>query len=78
MPQIQSPKERYITPVFAKHKSLCTSKSTESTKPNNISLKSPIKLQPEMQKKLNFPKKCCIFRAFFEKVVILENGRGKH
>ena len=50
--KVQSPKERYTTPVFAKHKSLCTSKNIESTKTNNISFKSPIKLQPEMQKKI--------------------------
>ena len=47
--KLQSLKERYSTPVFAKHKSLCKSKSTESIKTNDISLKSPIKLQPEVQ-----------------------------
>ena len=48
-------------------------------KTKDIPLKSPIKLQQEMQKKiLNLPKFCEIFRAFFEKVVFLENGRGRH
>ena len=37
--------------------SFCVSTTTESTKTNNIPLKSPIKLPPEMQKKiLNFSK----------------------
>ena len=44
----------------------------------NIPLKSPMKLLPEMQKKmLNFSK-LVVFRAFFEKAVILENGHGRH
>ncbi len=47
-------------------------------KTNDIPLKSPIKLQQEMQKKLEFSKICKIFRAFFEKAVFLENGRGRH
>ena len=36
---------------------VCTAQTTESVKTNNIPLKSPLKLQQEMQKKiLNFPK----------------------
>ena len=41
-------------------------------KTNDVPLKSPMKLVPEMKKK-NVG-----FRAFFEKAVFWENGRGRH
>jgi len=47
-------------------------------KTKDIPLKSPIKLQQEMQKKFEFTKICYIFRAFLKKVVFLENGHGRH
>ena len=48
-------------------------------KTNDIPLKSPIKLQQEMQKKnLNLPKFVRLLGHFFEKTVFLENGRGRH
>ena len=48
-------------------------------KTNNIPLKSPMKLQQEMQKKiLNFSKFVRFLGHFFEKAVFLENGRGRH
>ena len=47
-------------------------------KTNDIPLKSPIKLQQEMQKKiLDFPK-FVRFLGHFEKAVFLKNGRGRH
>ena len=41
-------------------------------------LKSPIKMLQEMQKKNYFFQKLLGFRAFFEKVMFLENGHGRH
>ena len=52
---------------------VCTAQITKSMKTNDIPLKSPIKLQQKMQKKLNFPKFVRFLRAFFEKAVFLEN-----
>ena len=45
------------TPDFLIYVLVCTAQSTKSMKTNDIPLKSPIKLQQEMQKKIwNFPK----------------------
>ena len=54
------------------------STTTESMKTNNIPLKSPIKLPPEMQKNFWIFQNLLVFRAFFEKSVFWENGRGRH
>ena len=72
---LQSPKEKYTMPVFAKHKSLCTSKTTKSIKTNDIPMKSLIKLQPEMQKKiLNFPKFVRFLGHFLKKKCFRKMG----
>ena len=47
----------------------CVSKTTESMKTINIPLKSPLKLQLEMQKKFEIFQKLLVFRAFLEKLV---------
>ena len=44
-------------------------------KTNNVPLKIPIKLPPEMQKKFWIFQNFLVFRAFFEKTVVLENGQ---
>ena len=43
-------------------------------KTNTVPLKSPIKLPPEMKKILIF-QNLLVFRVFFEKAVVLENGQ---
>ena len=51
----------------------CVSKTTVSMKTINIPLKSPIKLQLEMQKKFEIFQKLLVFRAILEKVVFSRN-----
>ena len=46
-------------------------------KTNDIPLKSPMKLQQEMQKKFWIFQNLSDFRALFEKAVFLENGHGR-
>ena len=60
---------------YGKNVSFCVSTTTESMKTNNIQLKSPIKLPPEMQKKFWIFQNLLVFRAFFEKAVVLGNGQ---
>ena len=68
----------YIPPDFLIYVLVCTAQTTKSMKTNDIPLKNPIKLQQEMQKNFEFSQICLIFRAFFEKIMYLENGRGRH
>ena len=75
---LQCLKKQKAHPGFLIYVLVCTAQITKSMKTNNIQLKSPIKIQQEMQKKFEFSKICQIFRAFFEKAVFLENGRGRH
>ena len=76
---IQSPNKGYTPSDFLIYVLVGTAKTNKSIKTNDRPLKSPIKLQQEMQKKnFEFSKICKIFRAFFEKAVFLENGRGRH
>ena len=49
---------------YGKNVSFCVSTTTESMKTNNIPLKSPIKLPPEMQKKFEFFKICWFLGPF--------------
>ena len=54
---IQSPKKGYTPLDFLICVLVCTAQTSKSMKTNDIPLKSPIKLQQEMQTKiLNFPK----------------------
>ena len=54
---VQLPKEWCIPPNFLIYVLVCTVQSTKSMKINDMPLKTPIKLQQEMQKKIsNFPK----------------------
>ena len=69
----------YIPPDFLSYVLVCRAQSNKSMKTNNIPLKSLIKLQQEMQKKIwNFPKFVRFLGHFFEKTVFLENGHGRH
>ena len=63
---------------YGKNVSFCVSTTTESMKTTNIPLKSPIKLPPEMQIFFFNFQNLLVFRAFFEKSVFWENGRGRH
>ena len=47
-------------------------------KTNNIPLKSPVKLPPEMQKKIWIFQNLLVFRAFLKKLVFWENRSGRH
>ena len=75
---IQCLKKQKAHADFLTYVLVCTAQTTKSMKTNNIPLKTPIKLQQEMKKKIELTKICQIFRAFFEKAVFLENGRGRH
>ena len=60
---------------FYVYVSFCVSTTTKRMKTNNIPLKSPIKLPPEMQKIFWIFQNLLVFRVFFEKAVVLENGQ---
>ena len=68
----------YITSNFQIYVLVCAAQITKSMTTNNIPLKSPIKLQKEMQKKFWIFQNLLVFRAFFKKLVFWENGRGRH
>ena len=55
---VQSLKEWCIPPNFLIYVLVCTAQSTKSMKTNDIPLKSPIKLQQEFKKQLEFSKIC--------------------
>ena len=63
---------------YGKNVSFCPSPTNDITETNKVPLKSPIKMLPEMQKKIWIFQKFLVFRAFFEKAVFLENGLGGH
>ena len=72
---IQSPKEWYIPPNFLIYVLVCTAQTNKSMKTNDIPLKSPIKLQQEMQKKiLNFPKFVRFLGHFLKKQCFWKMG----
>ena len=72
---IQSPKKGYTSPDFLIYILVCTAQITKSMKTNNIPLKSPIKLQQEMQKKiLNFPKFVRFLGHFLKKQCFWKMG----
>ena len=73
--RIQSPKEWYIPPNFLIYVLVCTAQTNKSMKTNDIPLKSPIKLQQEMQKKiLNFPKFVRFLGHFLKKQCFWKMG----
>ena len=61
-----------------KNVSFCVSATTEIMKTNNVPLKSPIKLLPEMKKIFLKCSKFVGFRDLFWKSNFLENGRDRH
>ena len=63
------------TPDFLIYVLVCTAQSTKSMKTNDIPLKSPIKLQKEMPKKiLNFPKFVTFLGHFLKKQCFCKMG----
>ena len=58
LPRITVVERMMHTPDFLTYILVCTAQSTWSMKTNDIPLKSPIKLQKEMQKKFEFSKIC--------------------
>ena len=72
---LQSLKEWYIPPDFFIYVLVCTAQTNKSMKTNDIPLKSPIKLQQEMQKKiLNFPKFVRFLGHFLKKQCFWKMG----
>ena len=72
---IQSWKKGYTSPDFLIYVLACTAQTTKSMKTNDIPLKSPIKLQQEMQKKiLNFPKFVRFLGHFLKKQCFWKMG----
>ena len=58
---------------YGKNVSFCPSPTNDIPKTNKVPFKSPIKMLPEMQKKLNFSKFVIFGGPFFENCVVLEN-----
>ena len=56
----------------------CAPATTEIMETNNVPLKTPIKLLPEMKKKIWNFQNLFGFRDLFWKSNFLENGRGRH
>ena len=61
-----------------KNVSFCAPATTEIMKTNNVPLKTPIKLLPEMKKEFWNFQNLFGFRDLFWKSNFLENGRGRH
>merc|ERR1711905_80106 len=73
--KVQSLKEWWIPPDFLIYVLVCIVQSTKNTKTNDIPLKSPRKLQKEMQKKiLNFPKFVRFLGHFLKKQCFWKMG----
>ena len=64
--------------ILRQNVSFCPSPTNDIPKTNKVPFKSPIKMLPEMQKKIWIFQNLLVFRAFFEKAVFLENGHGRH
>ena len=72
---LQSWKKGYTSPDFLIYVLACTAQTTKSMKTNDIPLKSPIKLQKEMAKKiLNFPKFVRFLGHFLKKQCFWKMG----
>ena len=74
---VQSLKEWCIPRDLLIYVLVCTAQSTNSMKTNDIPLKSPIKLQQEMEKKIwNFSKFVRFLGHFLKKQCFWKSGHG--